>query len=126
MTMAANVDPKLDYVPAALLNWISKYIFIIAIKMLNRKAKNLAGSEHEKRMKQDREFYGWLEGKVSDYLCKHGDKLPEDTAEALPESEPAGQEIVMAAVEELEGSLNESELERLAAGEAKMELEQAP
>jgi len=71
MTLITTVNPGVKNVPTSILGWISRKAGSIMFEKLVKKAKNIKGTLWEKRINENREFYGWLEGKVDRFLEDH-------------------------------------------------------
>jgi len=71
MTLITTVNPGVKNVPTSILGWISRKAGSIMFEKLVKKAKNIKGTLWEKRINENREFYGWLEGKVDKFLEDH-------------------------------------------------------
>jgi len=66
------MDPKIKYLPTAVLNWMAKKTGQQLLERLLKKATHLKGSIWEKKIQENREFYGFLEKKVECFLESHG------------------------------------------------------
>jgi len=67
-----KMDPKIKYLPTSVLNWMAKKTGQQLLERLLKKATHLKGSIWEKKIQENREFYGFLEKKVESFLESHG------------------------------------------------------
>lgn len=65
-----NVDPKLPYVPTALVNWSSRTVCRWSLRALESRARNLPPAYH-KRM-AERPIYKWFNSRLQEYWTEMG------------------------------------------------------
>ena len=66
----SNFDPKLKAVPYWLLNWFSRKFSKSLFKRIEKKAKNLEGTEHERRRTdpEKRVFYDYIQETLHEFV----------------------------------------------------------
>jgi len=74
MTIIANLDPKISFVPRPLLNWATRSVFRFGLRILESKANELHNMPHMERMQTD-PFYEWFNSRVEDYFRSHPEKI---------------------------------------------------
>jgi len=67
-----KMDPKIKYLPNSILNWTAKKTGQQLLERLLKKATHLKGSLWERKIQENREFYGFLEERVEHFLQSHG------------------------------------------------------
>jgi len=68
MNIVCKVDLKIKFIPLSIINWIVRKAAQFLIDRLIKKATNFKGTLWEKKIQENREFYGWLEAKINEYL----------------------------------------------------------
>jgi len=104
VTFCGNVDPKISFIPAWAMNWIGSKIATIFLRMLERFARRIKGSEHERRFQTDRKFYDWLEDLVQSYIRKRINR-DENFAAVAPLSRKSSLASLTGSVEEEDHTL---------------------
>ena len=68
----ANIDPKINFLPARLINWFMRKACTLLFERMLKKAQVLEGTPWEKAMKEPEKaaFYEWLNEKVEGFLKK--------------------------------------------------------
>lgn len=72
VTIVLNVDYKIPLVPKSIQNWCARKFSSFLFEKIIKKATNLAGSNWEKAMKEDQEFYDWLDLRINTFLNSAG------------------------------------------------------
>lgn len=68
------IDPQMDNIPDKIVNWGAKQFTHFMYGKLMSHAKNLKGTEYEKRIREgeSQEFYDWAKSKLTDFYVSKG------------------------------------------------------
>jgi len=84
-----KVDPKMQGLPAWLINWIATKVCWVGMRLWEWKARSLegsqeAGKEHKQRMDENPEFYSWMVGRIQECLGVAPEREGKGAAETDP------------------------------------------
>ncbi|KAL4461803.1 hypothetical protein ABPG72_017067 [Tetrahymena utriculariae] len=63
-----NVDYKIPLVPKSIQNWCARKFSLYFFEKIIKKATNFQGTNWEKAMIKNKEFYDWLESQIQEFL----------------------------------------------------------
>jgi len=72
LSLVTKMDLKIKFLPLSLINWVVRKAATFLLDRIVKKASNLKGTLWEKKIQENREFYGWLETKIEAYLKDEG------------------------------------------------------
>ncbi|EFC45118.1 predicted protein [Naegleria gruberi] len=71
VSLIANVDPKLSYIPIWFQNWLTNNLSYLMISKLRQAAEKVPNSEYSVRIKNNDQVYGEITRRLSKFLVTH-------------------------------------------------------
>lgn len=67
LSLIVRSDPKIAMLPQFLINFATKHVMYYMMDTIREKVRNYPGSEYERRVRQNPEYYASFHSKLSDF-----------------------------------------------------------